>query len=152
MTITDAATRRGGGRTRIFLAVSLALNLFLGGMMIAWHMRPPPPPPSGPWFERMIQRMSADLPPADRDILQASYRARKGELDRMDKDVQAARERVGAAMRAQPYDPAALEQAMAAARDVREPVVETVEQAVAEAARKMSPEGRQKLSDWRKGR
>jgi uncharacterized membrane protein len=150
--MTTTAVARPGSRTRIFLAISLALNLFLAGMMIAWHMRPPPPPPQGPWFERMIQRMSTDLPSADRDLLQASYQARKGELDRMDKDVQAARERVAAAMRAQPYDPAALEQAMAEARDVREPVVETVEQAVAEAAAKMSPEGRMKLSDWRKGR
>lgn len=150
--MTTTAVARPGGRTRVFLALSLALNLFLAGMMIAWHMRPPPPPPPGPWFERMIQRMSTDLPQADRDILQTAYQARKGELDRMDKDVQTARERVGAAMRAQPYDPAALEQAMAEARDAREPVVETVEQAVAEAAAKMSPEGRMKLADWRKGR
>lgn len=148
--MTTTAIARPGGRTRIFLVVSLALNLFLAGMMVAWHMRPPPPP--GPWFERMIQRMSGDLAPADRDILQAAYQARRPELDRMDKDVQAARERVGAAMRAQPYDPAALEKAMADARDAREPVVETVEQAVAEAAAKMSPEGRMKLADWRKGR
>lgn len=146
------AAVRPGGRVRVFLAVSVALNLFLAGMMIAWHMRPPPPPPPGPWFERMIQRMSADLPPADRAILQSSYEARRQELDRMDKEVQAAREKVSAAMRAQPYDPAALEAAMAAARDVREPVIETVEQAVAEAATKMSPEGRAKLADWRKGR
>lgn len=146
------AAVRPGGRIRIFLAVSVALNLFLAGMMIAWHMRPPPPPPPGPWFERMIQRMSADLPPADQAILRSSYEARRQELDRMDKEVQAAREKVSAAMRAQPYDPAALEAAMAAARDVREPVIETVEQAVAEAAAKMSPEGRTKLADWRKGR
>lgn len=146
------AVARKGGRIRVFLAISIALNLFLAGMMVAWHMRPPPPPPPGPWFERMIQRMSMDLAPADRDILQAAYQARRGDLDRMDKEVQAARERVAAAMRAQPYDPAALEQAMAQARDVREPVVEIVEQAVAEAAAKMSPEGRVKLSDWRKGR
>lgn len=150
--MTTAAVARPGRRTRIFLAVSLALNLFLAGMMIAWHMRPPPPPPPGPWFERMIQRMSADLPPADREILQASYQTRRGELDRMDKEVQAAREKVAATMRAQPYDPAALDQAMAEAREVREPVVKTVEQAVAEAAAKMSPEGRMKLADWRKGR
>jgi len=150
--MTTTAVARPGGRTRIFLALSLALNLFLAGTMIAWHMRPPPPPPPGPWFERMIQRMSAGLPQADREILQTAYQARKGELERMDKDVQAARERVGAAMRAQPYDPAVLEQAMAQARDVREPVVESVEQAVAEAAAKMTPEGRMKLADWRKGR
>lgn len=150
--MTTTAVARRGGRTRIFLAVSLALNLFLGGMMIAWHMRPPPPPPPGPWFERMIQRMSGDLSPADREVLQASYQARRPDLERMDKDVVAAREQVGAAMRAEPFDPAALEQAMAQARDAREPVVETVEQAVAEAAAKMSPEGRKKLSDWRKGR
>ncbi|MHB1218237.1 MAG: periplasmic heavy metal sensor [Alphaproteobacteria bacterium] len=147
--MTTTAVARPGRRTRVFLAVSLALNLFLAGMMIAWHMRPPPP---GPWFERMIQRMSADLPPADREILRASYQARQGELDRMDKEARAAREKVSAAMRAQPYDPAALDQAMAAAREVREPVVKTVEQAVAEAAAKMSPEGRMKLADWRKGR
>lgn len=150
--MTTIAVARPRSRTKIFLILSLALNLFLGGMMIAWHMRPPPPPPPGPWFERMIQRMSKDLSPADRDILQASYQARRPELDRMDKEVQAARERVGAAMRAQPYDPVALEQAMAQARDAREPVVESVEQAVAEAAAKMSPEGRMKLADWRKGR
>ena len=150
--MTTTVVARPGGRTRIFLALSLALNLFLAGTMVAWHMRPPPPPPPGPWFERMIQRMSGDLSPADRDILQASYQSRKGELDRMDREVQAARERVGAAMRAQPYDPAALEQAMAEARDVREPVVEIVEQAIVEAAAKMSPEGRMKLADWRKGR
>ena len=150
--MTTAAVARPRSRTKIFLVLSLALNLFLAGVMVAWHLRPPPPPPQGPWFERMIQRMSTDLPAADRDILQASYQARKAELDRMDKDVQTARERVGAAMRAQPYDPAALEQAMAEARDAREPVVESVEQAVAEAAAKMSPEGRIKLADWRKGR
>lgn len=143
------AAVRPGGRIRIFLAVSIALNLFLAGMMIAWQMRPSPPP--GPWFERMIQRMSADLPPADRDILLSSYETRRQELDRMDKEAQAAREKVRAAMRAQPYDPAALEAAMAAARDVREPVIKTVEQAIVEAAAKMSPEGRTKLADWRKG-
>ena len=150
--MTTTAVARPRNRAKIFLVLSLALNLFLGGMMIAWHMRPPPPRPPGPWFERMIQGMSSELPTADRELLQASYQARKPELERMDKDVQAARERVGAAMRAQPYDPAALEQAMANARDAREPVVETVEQAVAEAAARMSPEGRMKLADWRKGR
>lgn len=150
--MSTTAVARPRSQTRVFLVLSLALNLFLGGVMVAWHMRPPPPPPQGPWFERMIQRMSTDLPPADRDVLQAAYQTRKGELDRMDKDVQAARERVGAAMRAQPYDPAALDKAMADARDAREPVLESVEQAVAEAAAKMSPEGRMKLADWRKGR
>jgi len=150
--MSSTAVARPRSRAKIFLVVSIALNLFLGGMMIAWHMRPPPPPPPGPWFERMIQRMSMDLAPADRDLLQASYQAHRPDLDRMDKEVVAAREQVGAAMRAEPFDPAALEQAMANARDAREPVVEAVEQAVAEAAAKMSPEGRKKLADWRKGR
>ena len=150
--MSTTAVARPRSRTRVFLVLSLALNLFLGGVMVAWHMRPPPPRPPGPWFERMIHGMSGELSPADRDILQTSYQARRPDLDRMDKEVQAARERVGAAMRAQPYDPATLEQAMAEARDAREPVVESVEQAVAEAAAKMSPEGRMKLSDWRKGR
>lgn len=150
--MTTTTVARTGGRLRVFLAVSVALNLFLAGVMIAWHLRSPPPPPQGPWFDRMVQRMSTNLPAPDREILLSSYQARRSELARLDKEVQASREKVSAAMRSEPYDPAALEQAMAASREVREPVVATVEQAVAEAAARMSPEGRAKLADWRKGR
>lgn len=132
----------------IALIVSLAANMFLGGLMLShFGRRGPPPGPPGP--ERFIEHMASTLPPADaallrralddnRDTLAAERRVREGVPDR-----------IRAALLAEPFDPKALV-AVYTDTDQRERELrERVQAALANAAAAMSPEGRRRMAEFR---
>lgn len=140
-------------RWRVALALSLALNVLLIGVVGAWAARPlfrgPPAPPD---FSRVIDRTAHRLDDADAAVLRRAYEARRDDVARASGVVRAARSKVGRALRAEPFDADALGGAMnevSAARASFEAVIQDV---MRESAVAMSPEGRRALARGSRGR
>jgi uncharacterized membrane protein len=109
------APRSGGGRAlRIALAVSLALNLavagVVGGTLLAGVGHPPRPVVRDLGFGPFGQALSAD----DRAALRAAFEAEAPDMRRMRREVRADLARLLAALRAEPFDAAALRAALEA--------------------------------------
>jgi uncharacterized membrane protein len=139
--------RIAGERRRWALAFSVGLNLFLAALLIAHLLRGPaaeaPPTPA----ER-IDRLAASLPQPDGDRLRAAMHAASGRITAELDDFRAAQDRVRAALRADPFDAAALRQAMQEARDRHATMGASVQEVIAAAAAEMSPAGRAGLAAW----
>ncbi len=130
------------GWGRIFgwlLLVSLGLNLFLGGWAASelWH-RPPMPPPGG-----MVEHLAARLPPADAQIVRDAF----APVDARFREGRGLREDVMAALRATPFDPQALDAALARELDGQAAFGRALRDAFVGAATKLSPEGRRIMAD-----
>lgn len=113
-----------GGRGRRWLpwalAGSVCLNLLLvglaGGAFIRHGGPPPPEAPSG--FDRVtLGRMFRALPEEAREAARDRIDARRDELRALARDRDAARAEIAGAMEGEPFDPAALEKAIDAARE-----------------------------------
>jgi uncharacterized membrane protein len=119
------------------LVLSLGVNVFLSGWVASslWY-RPPPP---GPMVERFAARLSAD----DAKILRAAFAAVDRERARAP-DLHA---RVVAALRAEPFDPVALDKALADEFAGLETFGERLRGALVQAAERMSPAGRLTLAE-----
>ena len=99
----------GGAMLRAVLGASLALNLVLAGVLLAGLGRPAPQPRG---FERMMARIETALPEADRPKFHAVLTAERDRYEAPLAALRAARAEVDAAMRREPFDPAALRAAM----------------------------------------
>jgi len=119
------------------LVLSLGINVFLSGWVASasWH-RPPPP---GGMVERIAARLSAD----DAKILRSAFAG----VDRGRPRDPALHERVSAALRAEPFDPQALDKALADEFAGFETFGRTLRGALVQAAEQMSPEGRMRLAE-----
>jgi uncharacterized membrane protein len=140
--------------SRWLLIGSLALNLFFIGTVGALALRHYVMPAQPAATERprtaaaRIERMAAPLPPADAEKLRATFRARAAEAEDARTALNRAFERIQAALRKEPYDPAQLRTALAEVRAMR-PAYELVMQEIyLAAAGVMSAEGRARLADW----
>jgi len=139
--------------SRWLLVGSLALNLFFVGTIAALSVRHFVATPQSAATERprtaaaRIERLAAPLPAADADRLRAALQARATEAEGAREALNRAYERVQAALRAQPFDPAQLRAAMADARVARPPYEQIMQDIVVTAAAGMSPDGRIKLAD-----
>jgi uncharacterized membrane protein len=140
---------RGGATSRpvqIILLVCLALALFLAGFVaghfVARHGPPPPPKFSA---EVMVDHIVRGLPKPDADILRDAFRANEAKLGAALAELEAGRQEVRAKLAAEPFDKAALQSAMDAARDKREALAVTVQGTVMGVIDKLSPEGRARL-------
>jgi uncharacterized membrane protein len=140
--------------SRWLLIGSLALNLFfigtIGSLAVRHYVMSAQPAAS----ERprtaaaRIERLAAPLPPADAEKLRATFRPRAAEAEEARAALNRAFERIQAALRKEPFDPAQLRAALAEVRATR-PVYELAMQEIyLAAAGAMSPEGRAKLADW----
>jgi uncharacterized membrane protein len=140
--------------SRWLLVGSLALNLFFIGTVGALAVRHYVMPAQPAATERQrtaaarIERLAAPLPPADAEKLRATFRARAAEAEVARAALNRAFERIQAALRKEPYDPAQLRTALAEVRATR-PAYELVMQEIyLAAAGAMSAEGRARLADW----
>jgi uncharacterized membrane protein len=99
-----------GRRTLVtaLLGASVALNLLLAGIML-WTPAPPPRPRG---FDRMLARIDAALPPADRPAFQAVLQADRDQYGTALTTLRASSNEVDRLMRQEPYDSAALTAAM----------------------------------------
>jgi uncharacterized membrane protein len=133
-------------RWRWGLAASIALNLFLVAV-IATHLL------SHKHFGRRmaptmrIDSLAATLPTADGDKLRAALQARSDIGAALDA-FRAAQDKVRGILRTEPFDQAALKQAMAEARARHQVVEAAIHDLIAGVAGQMSAEGRAKIAEW----
>ena len=139
--------------SRWLLVGSLALNLFFIGTLGALAVRHIVAPEVPAANERprtaaaRIERLAIILPAADAETLRVAFRARATEAEGGRDALNRAFERVQAALRAQPFDPAPLRAAMAEARSARPPYEQVMQEIFVAAAAGMSSDGRMKLAD-----
>jgi uncharacterized membrane protein len=99
-----------------------------------------------------IERIASTLPQADAAILRETVKAGHGAIETAQQKYQDARRNIRDTLRRQPFSEQDLRAAMAATRAARQSFDQVIQGAFAEAATKMSPEGRQALADWRNRR
>ena len=137
---------RPGGWRRWALPLSLAVNIFLLTVIVVHEWQRPHGPPDP---RRMLEDIARTLPDADAVQLRRAFAA--DPLLQQDPfadggDPMAA---VRAAMRAEPFDPAALKAAITRVHQRHDAFDQALERALVAAATAMSPEGRRRLADHR---
>jgi uncharacterized membrane protein len=149
MSLAPAAMTRGSSRW--LLLGSLALNLFFIGIVVAMAVRPAPAPTPSTWdpdvFVRM-ERIAQTLPPADAAILRAQVEASRSTVANAQSTWQGDRDQIRDVLRQQPFDAAALRSIMARTRADRQNYDQVLQNLFAEAASKMSHEGRLAVANW----
>jgi uncharacterized membrane protein len=152
MTATHFAPTVARGSARWLLLGSLALNLFCVGVAIAMVIRTPETPT---WdrnvFVRM-DRLAATLPPADADRLRGDINSNRQAIETAQTQQRDAQEQIRAVLRKEPFDVNELRAAMTQTRAARQNFDELLQGMFADAASKMSHDGRQALADWPPGR
>ncbi len=139
----------------LLFALSLALNFFIGGLIagratglnpasIAQLMGP------GAGLKFTLAKMAKALPADQRPILRETLRSYRGEIEAAVDGLQEARHEIGAALRAEPFDPAALNAAADGLKQANIVLQTRLIGALEEAVLKLGPEGRRALADWRK--
>ncbi len=136
---------------KISLIASLAGNLFLGGVLVGGGFRPPMKPPFGPHNHEQFEKQLATLSKDDQAILRAVFDGPEGKGRKGFDAIDDLRRRSLEALRAEPFDPAAL-RAVFEAMDVQFQALgrERLAGFVA-AAEKLSPEGRKVLAEFGRG-
>ena len=137
--------------TRWALPVSLALNVFLGTVLVMreprGHFDRPPGPPPSPLG--MVERMADVLSPADAAILRAAAAKRAQNVEYQWRIWTSLPERVMTEMAAPRFDAERLRGALDEARKAHAEVDEDVAGVIMEAAPAMSAEGRHAIARWR---
>lgn len=145
MSPAHTITRQPVWTPRNLLLGSLALNLFFVGVTAALLIRGPAPIDRS--VGARVERLALTLPAADGDKLRSSFRTERPTLNRARADYEKARDGIGAVLRREPFDPAALRDAMSKARAARQDFDQLLQEFIAKAAGEMSPAGRQKLAE-----
>lgn len=149
MSLAPAAMTRGSSRW--LLLGSLALNLFFIGIAVAIAVRPAPAPAPTSWdpdvFVRM-ERIAATLPADDAAILRAQINVDRSGLAAAQSAWQGDRQNIREVLRQDPFDAAALRAAMTRSRADRQAYDQILQNLFAQAASKMSREGRLALANW----
>lgn len=150
-----SAKGTNSSRGRYLLLGSLALNLLFAGGAGAValqhsHAAAPLQPVAGikHGVEYKFNRIVATLPPADARIMRKQFRAEAIKLAEAEAQVRISEEAIRDSLRAQPFDPAAVRNAMAETSAARDSFYQLVHNVVAAATEQMSPAGRETLADW----
>jgi uncharacterized membrane protein len=132
----------------VILVISLAVNLFFAGLFVTRHAFGPPRGPDA-MLARLIDELGTGLSDPDRATLRDVFGAHEAEIKERSAQAMQSRAGIRAAMVVEPFDPAALNAAVAeaSARDLA--MRQAVERMLVEAATRVSPEGRRKLASWR---
>ncbi len=152
MTLAQFAPAMTGGSSRWLLLGSLALNLFFVGAAVAMAIRAPAP---STWDRNVfvrIERIAATLPPTDADLLRGQINANRAEIEDTQTKYRTAQHEIRATLRQEPFDPAAMREAMAKSRAARQNFDQVVQGVFAGVATQMSAAGRHALADWPPGR
>jgi uncharacterized membrane protein len=129
------------------LLVSLVVNLFLVGVVAAYHTRGGAAG-AAPGSQLRIERIAETLPKADAERLDVLFRARAPELGEFTAAIRQSQERQRDAFRATPFDPKPVAAAMEATRFNHDAAKRVIHEVILHAAEQMSPEGRAKLAVW----
>ena len=112
------------------LILSVAINLVVAGFIAArWHG----PPPPGSEVERIVSMGIRGFPPEIQKAIADGAAAKRDEIRQRLEDVQAARRQMFDAMRADPFDAAALDAAYGALRDKTVALQQAGQEIVAQA-------------------
>lgn len=145
-------------RSKRFMLISVALNLFFVGVAGTLLVRSYFAPPSvvTVTIDRgagaRMERIAATLPPADADIMRAAYRDNATTLDAARDDFEDAVGAIKQSFRTEPYDIEATRKAMADTRVKQQRFIALLHDAISAAAGKMSPAGRAKLAEYSSAR
>jgi uncharacterized membrane protein len=138
---------------RVALIASIALNLFLAGLVGVWLVRPAvfrpsagPPSAVGLPADRLGERLARRLPAPDKPIIRDAFKNHEQDIRQRLDEWRSASQVTRRSLRANPFDPDAFTAAFNRAEDARNGYQRAVHQAVREAAAAMSPEGRIKLT------
>lgn len=141
---------------RIWLVLSLALNLFMAGAIASYlfvgrdhgHHR------GAPWrghslHPRVLRKL---LPEQDQPVLDAILQAHRPRIRERVKALRDARGAVAQAMRAEPFERRQLEAALTGLRSRETEMAEAAQAMALELAARVSPEGRARLAEQMKPR
>jgi hypothetical protein len=95
-----------------------------------------------------IERIAVTLPAPDADKLRAEFGTSRNAIERARADYENGRDAIRAVLRREPFDAAAMRDAMTKARGARQEFDLALQGMIAKAAGDMSPAGRQKLADY----
>ncbi len=126
------------------LPLSLAVNVFLVAV-IAVHLWHRPPGPPGP--HHLADEIARFLPPGDADTLRTAFASEPVLQRDPGPAMRSNMARVREALRADPFDPAALAAALEEGHEDRDAGDRAVGRALLKAAIAMSPEGRRVLAE-----
>lgn len=144
--MAEAAERpRGNRRLKIALAVSLAFNLCIVGVVAGVMLRDGPPRGGGRDFG--LGPLSEALSHEDRRALRKDFVARHPDIRDARRQMRAEFEAVVAALRADPFDPAALDGALAAIAARNQSLLDTGRELVAERLKAMTVAERAAFAD-----
>jgi uncharacterized membrane protein len=152
MSVAFAPSALARGTSRWLLLVSLALNLFFVGVVVAIAIRAPAP---STWDRNVfvrVERLAAALPPADGDIVRKAMQAHHDAIEQAQSNYQAAREEIRATLRQDPFKVEDMRAAMAKTRAARQAYDQIIQGVFADAAPQLSSAGRHALADWRSKR
>lgn len=138
-------------RYRYVLLLSLALNLGLGAALVAIHWHHPGGAQSQGerrWSRIPNPRMLAgSLDEADRKILLEVIETHRGKLGEHFSPLGHARRELAQALRAEPFDPAAMQSAFDQMRDSESGTASAMHAFMLDLATRISPAGRQRIAD-----
>lgn len=135
------------------LVGSIALNLFLAGLVGAWLLRPAfigsrasPAGVSSLTADHIADRIARRLPEPDKPIIRQAFKQHEQEIALSLKAWREAQQMSRRSLRAEPFDPAAFTAAFTRSQEARLTYQMAVHQAVREASLAMTREGRLKLT------
>jgi uncharacterized membrane protein len=152
MSLAHAFSPARPGSSRWLLLGSLALNLFFVGVAAAMAIRAPAPPAR--WDANVfvrVERLAANLPPADADILRGAIQANRDAIDGTQASYHRARDGIRATLREEPFKADDMRAAMVKTRAARQSFDQAIQGVFADAVVKMSPAARHAIADWRSG-
>ncbi len=151
MTVAQASFSTARGGSRWLLLGSLALNLFFVGIAVAMFIRGPAVRHWDPDVFVRMERLAANLPPADGQILRTAMDSNHAAIEQAQDAYHAARDEIRQTLRQEPFKVEALRVVMAKVRATRQTYDQVIQGVFADAAAKMSSAGRQALADWPHG-
>ena len=144
--MADAMTGpKGSRRLKIVLAVSLALNLCVAGVVAGAWLRDGPPHGGGKDFG--LGPLSEALTRDDRKAMRKAFVERHPDIRGDRREAKAEFDAVVNALRAEPFDPAALDTALAAVAARNQSLLDTGRELVAERLKSLSPAERLAFAD-----
>ena len=136
---------------RYLLLLSLALNLGLGAAFVAMHWHQPSGPSSSMerrWARIPNPRMLAGtLEEADRKILLEVVETHRGKLGEHFRPLGGARRELADALRAEPFDPSAMQAAFERMRDSESGTAQAMHAFMLDLATRVSADGRKRIAD-----
>lgn len=147
ISISHALSSPASTTSRALLFGSLALNLFFIGCAIALLVRGPEALPPHNVATR-IEALAKSLPPADGAKLRGAYVRDHTAVNVARADYEKARDNIRAVLAQEPFDAAAMQNAMSKTRAARQQFDQALQGMIAKAAGEMSPAGRHAMAEW----